>query len=43
MKKKYVKPEAEYIALEAEDIITDNIIDAKPGAGSALGDFGYEE
>ena len=28
MKKKYLKPEAEYISLEAEDIVTDDFMDA---------------
>ena len=29
MKKKYLKPEAEYISLEAEDIITDNFFEGE--------------
>ena len=35
MKKKYVKPEAEYISLEAKDVITD-IIDKNGGASGYL-------
>lgn len=37
MKKKYVKPDAEYIALEAMDIVTD-IINMDPSMSMAVPD-----
>ena len=41
MKKKYLKPEAEYISLEVENIITLDDFDDEQGNGSALPD-GWE-
>ena len=40
MKKKYLKPEAEYISLEAEDVITDIL---KPGMDNASGNPDWED
>ena len=33
MKKKYLKPEAEYISLEAKDVITEDFIGGNMSAG----------
>ena len=38
MKKKYLKPEAEYISLEAKDIVT-NEDEWVPGANMSTGEF----
>lgn len=41
MKKKYLKPEAEYISLEAEDVITD-IIDGEQSVIGGNPDWGED-
>ena len=40
MKKKYLKPEAEYISLEATDIITIGVGDGEDGGEEGGFDFG---
>ena len=42
MKKKYVKPEAEYVSLEAEDVISNDFIDGTMSGIKFEDDLGWE-